>query len=100
LTHADLAGALERVADDVAMLHGRGERFFVQRMKIERRVRELAHEAARLDPERRRRSFQTGMIVAHSPSKNGRPSGAARMIPVRVRRSRRVEEAFSRAFRV
>jgi hypothetical protein len=89
LTHGDLAAALERVADEISLLNGRGERFYIKRHSLERNTRELALHAAELDPERRRRSFQTGMIAAKG-----------RMIPVRVRRSRRASEAFSRAFRV
>jgi hypothetical protein len=89
VTHSETASSLERAADDVAMLKGRGDRFFVQRMRIERRLRELAGEVSRLDPERRRRSFQTGMIAVHRASKDGSSGDRTRMIPVRVRRARK-----------
>lgn len=77
MSHSETADAIERLADDVAGLKRRGDRFYVERHKLESRLKELAEEVRLLDPERRRRSFRTGTFAVRG-----------RLIPVRVWRSR------------
>jgi hypothetical protein len=100
LGHAATAAKLAAIADRLAELkpYRRGDRFYVERHKLVTAVRAIALEVAELEPERRRRSFQAGMIAVHSPSKDGRSSDRTRIIPVHVRRSRRVNAWFPSAF--
>lgn len=76
---ADAAEKLAAIADRLAELkpYRHGDRFFVERHNIERQVRALAEEVARIDPDRRRRAFRPGMIAVKS-----------RIIPVSVRAGR------------